>query len=253
MRLPLVALVVLVAVSGARAASGPGQEQRQDLLVSDMREPGEARPHGVPSAFGWPVRPLVQAGNEPGDGFNRLLPWLQVYEEADGSPANNTRVQMRNLTVRVLGRHDGLWQGAVRTESVTGAMYVESYAGDQKHPAALRPEASGGVSVVPGGGYCFHAWSDASQVKDMIPVARDDVGGVFVSFEARLVVDDPARPDDRRAARFVASAGADYWKAPAYDANKGVAIGRFKRVTPEWRTFTMTTAAAGVLAARPPL
>ena len=253
MRMLLAVLLVLVTVTDGRTAPAAGGEPPLGSFLTDMREPSEARPHGVPSAFGWPVHPLVQAGNEPGDGFNRLLPWLQVYEEADGSPATNTRVQVRNLVLRILGRGDGLWQAAVRTGSVTGAMYVENYAGDQKHPAALRSETSGGVSVVPGGGYCFHGWSDPSQVRDMIPIVPGDIGGVLVSFEARLVVDDASRPDDRKAARFVASAGADYWRAPTYDANKGVAIGRFKRVTSEWRTFTMTTATPAALSAQPPL
>ncbi len=220
-------------------------------LLSDMSQPSEVVPHGVPASFGWPVKPLVQAGNDPG-GFNRLLPWLQVYEAAGANPATNTRVEVRALRARILSKRQGTWTDAASSRSVTGFLYVETYAGDAHKPADTRPEPDGGLSVVPGGGYCFHAWLDAAAWPDMIAIDPDDIGAVVVTFEARLVVDDPNKPDDRQAARFVASAGADYWTAPLFNANKGVAIGRFHRLTGEWQTLAMTTLTPEQAEAHPP-
>ena len=220
-----------------------------DSVVDSMAFPVEANPHGVPLAFGWPVRPLVQWGNDP-HGFNRALPWLQVFEAAEGTGSTNTRVEVFRLYGRVLyigGAMDGRWGGTATAAPAKGAMYPEDFSSNDTVPGNLRREPDGGVSVLIGAaaGKVFHTWTD-----DMIPLDPVHVGCLYATFQARLVVDDPGKPDDRTQARFVAGAGVDYWDN-TFTHNSGAVIGQIRRVVSEYRTFGATTCTADQLTAHP--
>ena len=134
-----------------------------------------------------------------------------------------------------------------------GAAYHEDFSGDLNKPADVRSEPDGTISAVAGGGFNFHFY----------PVARaaidpDNIQGIVTLFEARLIVGDPGKPDDRSAARFLCIAGADYYPAltgswPGNESfNPGVALGKMKYVRTDWRSFSMTTLNKSQLESNPP-
>lgn len=225
------------------------------LLVSDMTEANEGRYHGVPDEWNWALRPRVGMGNDPGT-FRAMIAWGQIYLEAAGSGATNTRVQVRNIEAWLLSKTDGKWHLLQQAETVQGAAYREDFAGDVNVPANLRDEPDGGVSVKLEAGHNFHFWNPTGRVN----ISPDDIAGLVTAFQARLVVDDPAAGDDRANARFVASAGGDYWLSLTaewdnFKTNNDFAIGRGKMVGTEWRTFTSCTICAGeneTIAGNPP-
>jgi hypothetical protein len=72
------------------------------------------------------------------------------------------------------------------------------------------------------------------------------VKGIYVSVEARLITDDPSEPDDRDDARYILSAGGDFYTQSGDINNPSsesipAGTGRFKFVDRYWRTFSFCT------------
>lgn len=242
----------LAAWPGAVGAACGGEGLRR--LVDDMRLPHEGAPMGVPGDYDWAEGPRLGYGNEPPPKWRAFIAWGQLYEEAGGNPARNARVEIRDMAAWRLDRLTGAWVPMQRETRVAGAAYRADFAGDESRPADLREEPGGGVSVTAGAGWNFHFWPASGRV----PLEPASVGGLVVTVRARLVPGDPGGPDDRAAARYLLSVGADYWRSldarwqADWSANGDAAIGRFRRVGPEWRTFTMTTLDEAALRANPP-
>ena len=220
-------------------------------LINDMQGAHEGRMHGVPATYDWSRGPRLGMGNNPRT-FRTILAWGQLYEAAEGNPAKNTRVQIKDIEIHVLDRA-GRWQRVQFSSTVQGSAYVEDFAGDVHRPADLRPEPDGGVSVTAGGGYNFHFWSPEGRA-DIDPA---NIAGVVSRFKARLILADPNKPDDRSSAKYVASAGADYWlsKTAPWDnfkTNGDVGIGKAKYLRSEWRVFSMHTLTPEALRKNPP-
>jgi len=223
-----------------------------ETMADDMTLPHEAAPHGVPASFDWGRGPRLGMGNQPGE-FRALTAWGQLYEAAEGNPAANTRVQLRNIRAYVLSKKDGQWHMVQSSRGAEGAAYVEDFAGDVNKPPEARWEADGSVSVKAGGGYNYHFWPDSGRAA----IDPQDIGGVFTTVQARLVVDDPDQPDDRAQARYLLSMGGDYWLSLSaqwdeWKTNGDVGIGRFKVVRLEWQAFNMTTLTLEELKQNPP-
>jgi hypothetical protein len=206
----------------------------------DMVLPGEGKPHGVPPSYDWYLRGRTGAGNNKGR-FNAITAWGQIFENESGSSSRNTRIQIRNLRLYVLDGKDRDWHVLQRPESIVGAHYKEDYAGNISRPAKIRKEETGGVSFLPEPGWNFHFFPpDRASLIDVYPE------GVFVAFEARLILNNPMSSDDRKQSNFLMGAGADYWldkvaEWDQYRTNRDVGISRFKRITAEWRWVSMTT------------
>ena len=223
-----------------------------ETIIQDMHLFHEGRPHGVPDSFNWARKPRTGMGADP-QSFKALTGWGQLDEEARGNPAANTRVHVRNLRAYVLGKRDRRWHLVQASTDVAGAAFREDFAFNDAAPADIRKEADGGLSVKAGGGRNFHFWPSTSRA-DIDP---QDLAGVFVTVQARLVVDDPAQPDDRSQARYLLGAGGDYWKSRRarwyfWKTNRDIAIGRFKFVKPDWQAFNMCTLAPDELRQNPP-
>ncbi|MXG89070.1 hypothetical protein [Nocardioides flavescens] len=209
------------------------------LLAQDMRGRHAGLMHGVPLSYNWAHGPRVGQGSHPGP-FHAISAWGQVYEAADGSPATNVRVACREISVWLLMR-SGRWRRVNASRAVNGANYVEDFSGNASKPTDLRTEPGGAVSATLGGGWNFHLYS--TRARAVIDPAQ--VEGVVSLFSAKVVMDDPSGPDQRHLARWLASAGADYWLdstvAPAPGTVADAGIGKARWVTPQWRTFTMST------------
>jgi len=237
-----------------RAASGcaPGDEVAR-LLKHDMSGRHAGRMHGVPPTYNWAKRPRLGVGNHPGrHGFHAVSAWGQVYEDIHGSPARNVRVACRDLSLWILSRRTGTWRRANASKGVNGANYLEDYAGNASKPAPLRQEPHGAVSATLGGGYNFHFYS----IRGRAPIDPTDIGGVVAMYSARVIKDDPSGVDERHLARYLASAGADYWLDRYVGAGPGsvadVGIGKARYLTSNWLTLTMSTLSMHRLEKHPP-
>ncbi len=223
------------------------------MLAHDMVGKHAGRMHGVPSSYNWAKQPRVGVGNHPAKhGFHAVSAWGQIYEDIDGSPARNVRVSCRDISLWLLSRRTGRWRQANASRRINGANYVEDFAGNASKPADLRDEPRGAVSATLGGGYNFHLYA----LRERAVIDPDDVAGVVSHYSARVIMDDPAGPDERHLARYLASAGADYWLDKHVGAGPGtvadVGIGKARYLGPDWLTLTMSTLPLRKLAASSP-
>lgn len=258
---PLVILVAVLLCSVIYACLAAGEQELPlvterntvETIIADMTLPHEGVPHGVPATWDWAQRPVINMGNAPG-AFTAMTSWGQLYEAREGNPAGNTRVQLRNIRAYQLSTRDGHWHLLQRSVPVEGEAYREDFADDTHTPAQIRNETDGGISVKAGGGYNFHFWPSTGRVA----IDPTDIDGIFTTCQARLIVDNPALPDDRATARYVLNMGGDYWRSltacwlPDQRNNDDIGMGRFKRVTTQWQAFNMCTVPEAQLRRNPP-
>lgn len=239
--------------SAKRGGGCAGRARVAKLLINDMRGRHEGRMHGVPSTYNWAKRPRVGVGNRPArHNFRAFSVWGQIYEAKQGSPARNVRVSVKHIQGWILSRSTGKWRRVVKSRGVFGRNYVEDFAGNDYHDAPLRKEKGGAVSSTLGNGYNFHFFP----TKTRRAINPRDVGGVVTLYSARVIKDVPKGPDERHRARYLASAGGDYW----LDKHVGVApgtvrdvgIGKARYLGKRWKTITMSTLSPKKLRANPP-
>ncbi len=229
-------------------------------LIDDMRLPNEGQPHGVDAdqpGMEWAYGPRLAYGNEPPLDWTNMRTWGQVYEEAQGSPAENVRFQIRNMQAWYLSKASGQWVQWEYSSNIEGANYVEDFSEDQSRVADIRGESDqgGGISATLVPGYNFHFWIG----EDRPYMDPADVAGVWVSIESRLIEDDPDRPYDLDQARLIFGAGADYWKSADAQfsgwenpSNGDIGIGRLRFLSDQWQAFNMHTLTEEQLAENPP-
>lgn len=222
-------------------------------IINDMTLPPDGLPHGVPTSWDWATHAEIDMGNNPGT-FKAMTAWGQTYIASTGNPATNTRVNIRNIQAYVLSKSDGKWHQLQSSALVQGDYYLEDFSGDVSITGDQRTESDGTISVIPGNGYNFHYWPPNGRAT----INPTDIAAIFTTCQARLIVNNPALPDDRSTARFLLDMGGDYWLsltaawAPNEANNNDIGMGRFKWVTNNWQAFNMTTATAAQLQATPP-
>lgn len=203
----------------------------------------EGQPHGVPSWWDWAQGPKVDNAVPPA-GMGAMTAWGQVYADTTNARPANVRVQVRNMEAYVYLRSQARWVRVQADAVVEGAHYVEDFSGNTSVPTSLRSEPDGGLSFVMQDGYNFHFWPKAGRGALANPA---DVGAVFTTFQARLILDDPNGPDNRSAARFIANAGGDWWRsvtapfAGDFSNNPGIGEGRFTYLTSAWSAINFYT------------
>lgn len=207
--------------------------------------------HGVPNNYTWAFRP-EKIERYPND-FRAFMTWGQVYEDAAGNPASNSRVALRDITAWVLLKSTGSWKKLQHSTGVEGAAFLENFAGNHAVDADERDEPDGSLSVTAGGGSNYHFWAHGGRAA----LDSTDVAGLVMTLDSRLVLDDPAGEDDRSRARYLVGVGADLWRDAYVDHNpphtiQAVGLGRMRYVQPYWQTVTMTTLTADQLRANPP-
>jgi Ricin-type beta-trefoil lectin domain-like len=245
------------ALAGTTPPPAPGEIANTLERVADsMTGSHEGFPNGVNGD--WALKPRMGMGNNAREDWPFMTPWGQIYVEKQGNPAINTRVQIKEIAAWYLSKTDGRWRKWIATPDVEGAMFREDFAGDITNPnpeAPIRAEPSGGKSAKPGGGFNFHFWPPAPT---RVAIDTKDIGGIWTVFKVRLIKDNPSGPDDRAQARFVASAGGDYWRsltAPQksdWSNNGDIGIGKFYFVTNDWQSINFTTLTLEQLRRNPP-
>ena len=272
------AVKVVASASAARPAPAPvsapapvAQQNRGGTvnsvqeIINDMKLYNEGELAGVDKGNGWASGPgYVIMGNIPrgtntpsywrpanthfksSATWNAVIPWLVVFDGV-GNGATNTRVQMRNIKLYMKRKSTNRWE-VIINQPISGEDYPKSLQGDQTTRSDIRYEADGSRSLKPNGrNRVFHGWGS--------PINFDawDLKALVTTVQARLVVDNPARPDDRSRAKFLIHVGADYYPetstrvaatAPAYYF-PGVGVSRAKYVRNEWRAFNFSTIDAG--------
>jgi hypothetical protein len=258
----LFALLFLVGIAACSQSEQvtelePAVANTVQIIIDDMTLSHEAKLHGVPDSYDWSARPRIGMGNissKDGVTFRSITAWGQVYEAANGNPAWNSRVHLRNIRTWVLSKRTNTWKLLQAQTVVEGGAFKEDFQGNANRPADIRAEPSGGISVTAGNGYNFHFWPKGGRAA----IDPNDIKGVFTTVLAMLVLNDPKGPDDRRNARYLLGMGADYWLNQTIQwqanpwVNGDVAIARHKFVKPYWQSFSMTTLSADELRRNPP-
>ena len=247
--------VASITVPNPQGTPGPGPSPNSSVaaqIAGDMQGGNEGYPHGVPRSYDFANGPVVVMGNNS-NGWAAITAWGALYEAAEGNPATNTRVNIRNMQTYFLQKSTGKWLLLQSTSTPDGAAYLEDFSGDTNKPADIRYESDGTISATAGGGYNFHFYP-----ADRGSIDPNDIGGIVVVYQARLILANPNGRDDRSSARYLCSAGADYypsltgsWPGDA-SFNPGVALGKMKYVQTSWRSFAMTTLSQSQLASNPP-
>ncbi|MBD2248419.1 hypothetical protein [Nostoc sp. FACHB-888] len=220
-------------------------------IIEDMQPPHEEMPRGVPKSYDWAIKPRV--GSKNPKKFKAMTAWGQLYEAVQGNPATNTRVQIKNIKAYYLSKSDGKWYLLQSSTKVEGKAYKEDFSGDMNKTADIRYESDGSVTAKAGNSYNFHFWPANGRAT----INSDDVRGMFTTVQARLIIDNPKKDDDRSQARYLLSMGGDYWldldaKWDNWTTNEDFGIGKFKYVTTEWQAFNMITLPQGQIRENPP-
>lgn len=256
--------VILIILSFLNSLNAQVQVSVQDI-INDMYLPSDACTHGT-EAMSWGcANAIVDANgecprrNNKGEWFKAMTVWGQAYIPREGSTAVNTRLQIRNIVTKQLYK-SGNWH-TVQTGQPQGAAYVENFAGNANKGANARDESvnGGGVSVIVGvgewSGYNYHFWPEGSRAS----VNIDSVVGVYTSCEARLIIDNPNKPDDRNQCKNLLAIGGDWWLnlttgfLPDWSANSGFGGGRAKFATTEWQSYNMCILDSAAIRANPPI
>ena len=222
-----------------------------DLVVSDMQGSHESPPLGVPDTYTWQLGPRIGMGNDP-KTFRAMLPWGQIFETAPGNTSANARVEVRNIHAYYLNKKTNKWVSWIGASKPSGVYTNQDLTKKGSLPADIKD--------VPGGGVSF-GLKDSFNIYVLTParvsINPADIGGVFVTMQTRLILADATKPDDLDAANLMMSAGGDYWldltaSGDNFTNNGDIAIGKFKRITRDWKCFNMHTLTPEQIRANPP-
>ena len=223
-----------------------------DQVIADMHSASEALPI-APAGWGALLGTELFLVDPPTD-ITTGLPWGVVFEGQGGNTSTNTRVQLRNMRFYVKQISTGAWVMISSADTVQGMDYTNLASETNTRTGDVRNESSGGISVRTGGGWCFHFWTAAGRVT----VPSGDIAAAFSTYQTRLILDNPALPDDRATSNYVVYGGLDYWRSatapflPDFSNNPGSGHGRFKIPSNTWRAVNYITMQGTIIAMQPP-
>src|SRR3569833_1331552 len=217
-------------------------------LANDMSGANEGHPHGVPS--GWFEPSLVSGNTLQGSAIEA---WCGLYVGPNGNPATNTLVNIKNYTVYVLSKSTRKWTvyNLSASDNIDGGYYSETFSVDYGTSIPFRHESDGSLSFNTVGGKVAHFYGPWPRIAQ----SSSDFGGLVVTLDARVVLNNPYGVDDRSIASFLLDVGAEPYPSatgPGIENNPGIGMGKFKYVETAWRSFSMTTLSAAELASDPP-
>lgn len=208
-------------------------------VIDDMNNVSEGRPHGVPWVWGKGAFPYVENWNNAVNAngtMDAITMWGQVYEALEGNPATNTLVELRNARSAVLSKTTGKWT-LIQSGIPTGLAFIEDFSNNTNKTVPTKVTADNTLIVPAGQGYNFHFWPKVNQQ----PITAADFAAFWSCVDARLVVADATKPDDRDFARYVLNVGGDYKMTSTGSRGYGLGMPKWKFVTKEWRSFNFCT------------
>lgn len=231
-------IAALLVASTATASQMDDSEKAaaMDALL-DYSRLHEGRPLGVPQSYDWFARPIMKQGNNPGPN-KAMIGWGHVFW-AQYSGQAGSELQLRNLRVYLCSGSLGRWRLVQ-----SGEIYGREFDADFKHVSrqALKMHASNGeLTVAFSWGSAFHFWPRM----DRLTLPDEPLCGVIVTVQARRLPTPDV--DEADTGHYLIGLGADYWrdrtaKWNGKDSNPGIALGRLKYVTDDWRWHALNTA-----------
>lgn len=196
--------------------------------------------HGVPSDYSWATYPVL-GGSIPPSGMTAVTAWGQFYADSSNVHPANTRICVKNMECYLYSNSGHFWtrvQGVLRPD---GDHYDEDFQGPGAS-ASKRVESDGALSSTMIDGFNFHFFP----VDRGFVASPSDVGAVYTTFQAKLILDNPAGADNRAACRYMANAGADWWRDLTIfygdgTNNPGVGQARFTYLTNNYRAIDFYT------------
>ncbi len=183
--------------------------------------------------------------------WEAINPWFYITTGKNNA-STNTRVEISQIKLNILRRSTNQWE-TVQIESVGGSFYGTDLAGKPVDKAPdIRNGKNGSVEILQNldQNLVFHGWG-----KEMNYNTKD-ILAVHTQVQARLVVNDSSKPDDRAKAQQLIQVGTDYYphlgtrvedqkmrmrddegKKEVDGYFPGVGLSRAKLVTNEWQTF----------------
>jgi hypothetical protein len=221
-----------------------GNTTTADLIAADMTGSSEGSPHGWP----YSTDPVV---NSLPSGESFLEWWSDLYVDAAGNPATNTRVTVRNVQMWWLNTSTNTWvNGFGPTSTFDGGYYNENFSGVQLGGISFA-DSPDGRAYSTTAGKVAHAFTPFPRVG----IDPANFGGVVVVAEAKLVLINPTGTDDRSTAKFLFQVGSDPYPSgtgPGIENNTALVASKFKYVTSNWQSFSATTLSQSALESNPP-
>jgi hypothetical protein len=249
----VVALVASLGLISPTWAEPPATPNSLDLIISDMQGPHQGMMDGVSETCTWCYQPRINYGNNPSrGGYTAFTQWGVIFLEKGTDVPPNVRIQIRHLRAYVFSKQRLTWQPLQAAHTMCGYHYPNDFT-EAPTPANTRTEPDGTRSITMVKGFNYHFWPCGPHVA----IDPGDIGGIFTTYQARLIPDTPTGPNHLAEARFLAHSGADYWLNPPTGQgnpieNDDVALGKFKFLTPQWQSFNMHTMTEAELRTNPP-
>ncbi|HUD03376.1 MAG TPA: hypothetical protein VMR51_01150, partial [Patescibacteria group bacterium] len=211
-------------------------------IIYDMNGPYEGCLHGVPSYYSWVTYP-DSSGAYPPSGMTAMTVWGLIYADCTTTEPSNVRIEMRNMESYYWSIGQQKWIRMQAQAQPGGAHYFEDFTGNTSISADLRSESDGGISTTMVTGYNFHFYPSN---RGSLPANPGDVGGIFTTYQARLILDNPAGPNNLSSAKYLAESGADWWANLTIgfgsgDNNPGIGQGRFTYLTTNYTAINFWT------------
>jgi len=204
-----------------------------------------ADPRGSKMQSWWLNMPSVLAQYKDSDLWSAYVQWFIVFEGV-GNGANNVRVEVRNPRTYYLSRSTNTWNvvgGLLPGSSWFQAWKTDLLWANDNVDARRNADGSVAIKINRGSPYATHGIWPQGKI-DISPIVAD-IRALFVTVQARLVVDNPALPDDRASANLLMHVGGDYYPdmsataATSFPPSAG--LSRSKRITSNWQSFNFAT------------
>lgn len=195
----------------------------------------------------WLNMQAVKAEYKDCDLWTSYIQWFIIYEGV-GNAGYNVRVETRRPKTYYLSKSTGKWILLGEHASTSWFLAAKSNILGIDGTVDKRNGSDGSVAVkVPvGSPNVYHGVWPLGKI-DISPVVSD-FAALYTTVQARLVVDDPNRPDDRSNAILLIHSGADYYPnqgstaADSFPPSAG--LSRSKRITSQWQAFNFATITA---------
>lgn len=209
-------------------------------LATDMSQPHEGIPAGVPVEYDWARQARMGAGNDPG-GFTAFTGWGQVFP-AEGTSIATLSILLRDMRVLVCHGQRRTWT-LLQQGGVEGAQFQPDFGNNHNQPPVRVAKVGEAIVVKIADRSVYHFWPRQGRVN----LPSQNLCGIVVLVQAKLVPDMQNQSADALEHRALLGLGADYWKSKSaqwdnYESNRDVAIGRLKWVGDSWRWYGLAIA-----------
>jgi hypothetical protein len=220
----------------------------------------EATPHGVPTNYDWSSKTTLKRPSAPDSETTYLNFWGQIYFDQSNAKPANTRVAIADCSVWGLEKNSDAWKRIMDNSptNLSGRAWAEDF---QTQPPRgdyydQRTESDGSQSFGMYHDYTAHYFP--KYPNDLVNVGYE-YSEFVTGCSARLIKNSNNTSDDRNDASYLLSVGND-WRRSDYKCQQnengvnicgGIGVGKFIRVTKEWRRAVYSTLSGTDLESKP--